>query len=96
MQAQLEERRGLDRRIKDLEIRLSGALSSKSLSDEEHARRVKVSHLCRHFCCQENTHAQASVCRHDKGNADYAFGVQISGNSSSFWTLDYLIKDSQG
>ena len=43
MQAQLDERRGLDRRIKDLEIRLSGALSSKSLSDEEHARHVKVS-----------------------------------------------------
>ena len=42
MQAQLEERRGLDRRIKDLEIRLSGALSSKCLSDEEHARHVKV------------------------------------------------------
>ena len=46
VQTQLEERRGLDRRIKDLEIRLSGALSSKSLSNEEHARRVQVSHLC--------------------------------------------------
>ena len=46
MQTQLEERRGLDRRIKDLEIRLSGALSSKSLSDEEHVRKVKVRHLC--------------------------------------------------
>ena len=39
----MEERRGLDRRIKDLEIRLSGALSSNSLSDEEHAHRVQVS-----------------------------------------------------
>ena len=46
MQTQLEERRGLDRRIKDLEIRLSGALSAKYLGDEEHARRVKVRHLC--------------------------------------------------
>jgi len=43
MQAQLDERRGLDRHIKNLEIRLSGALSSKSLSDEEYARQVKVS-----------------------------------------------------
>ena len=42
LQVQVEERRGLDRRIKDLEIRLSGALSSKALSDEEHALRVKV------------------------------------------------------
>ena len=46
MQTQLEERRGLDRRMKDLEIRLSGALSAKYLGDEEHARRVKVRHLC--------------------------------------------------
>ena len=52
MQTQLEERRGLDRRIKDLEIRLSGALSSKSLGDEEHARRVKVSYLCDAAWCQ--------------------------------------------
>ena len=57
MQAQLEERRGLDRRIKDLEIRLSGALSSKSLSDEEHARRVKVSHLYRSACHLKSPHA---------------------------------------
>lgn len=42
MQAQSEERRSLDRRIKDLEIRLSGALSSKSLADQEHAQRIKV------------------------------------------------------
>lgn len=42
LQVQVEERRGLDRRIKDLEIRLSGALSSKALSDEEHVQRVKV------------------------------------------------------
>ena len=42
LQVQVEERRGLDRRIKNLEIRLSGALSSKALSDEEHAQRVKV------------------------------------------------------
>ena len=42
LQVHSEERRGLDRRIKDLEIRLSGALSSKSLSDEEHAQRAQV------------------------------------------------------
>lgn len=42
LQVQVEERRGLDRHIKDLEIRLSGALSSKALKDEEHAQRVKV------------------------------------------------------
>ena len=42
LQVHSEERRGLDRRIKDLEIRLSSALSSKSLSDEEHAQRAQV------------------------------------------------------
>ena len=38
LQVHSEERRGLDR----LEIRRSGALSSKSLSDEKHAQRVQV------------------------------------------------------
>ncbi len=42
---QVEERRGLDRRIKDLEIRLSGALSSKALNEEEHAHRIEVPSL---------------------------------------------------
>ena len=42
LQVHSEERRGLDRRLKDLEIRLSGALSSKSLSDEEHTQRAQV------------------------------------------------------
>ena len=55
LQVHSEERRGLDRRIKDLEIRLSGALSSKSLSDEEHAQRAQV--------CPAASHARWLVCR---------------------------------
>ena len=42
VQAQADERRGLDRRIKDLEVRLSSVLSAKALDDEEHAARLKV------------------------------------------------------
>jgi hypothetical protein len=53
VQGQAEERRGLDRRIKDLEVRLSAVLSAKARDDEEHAARVKVrtrAHPCMHAC----------------------------------------------
>jgi len=46
IQAHGEEKRGYDRRIKDLEMRLNSVLSAKSRDDEEHASRVKV---CTHF-----------------------------------------------
>jgi hypothetical protein len=38
----MDERRGLDRRLKDLEVRLGSALSAKALDAEEHAARVRV------------------------------------------------------
>ena len=41
-QVQTDERRGLDRRMKDLEVRLGSVLSAKALDNEEHAARIKV------------------------------------------------------
>lgn len=43
LQVQGEERKGYDRRMKDLELRLTSILSAKARDDEEHASRVKVS-----------------------------------------------------
>ncbi|EIE18547.1 hypothetical protein COCSUDRAFT_49250 [Coccomyxa subellipsoidea C-169] len=42
LKVQGEERKGHDRRIKDLELRLTSILSAKARDDEEHASRVKV------------------------------------------------------
>lgn len=42
VQAQGEERKGYERRIKDLEMRLNSVMSAKARDDEEHASRVKV------------------------------------------------------
>ena len=41
-QVQGEDRKSYDRRIKDLELRLTSILSAKARDDEEHASRVKV------------------------------------------------------
>lgn len=42
VQAQGEERKGYERRIKDLEMRLNSVMSAKARDDEEHASQLKV------------------------------------------------------
>ena len=63
LQGQAEERRGLNRRLKDLEVRLSSLMSGKALEDEEHAARLKASLLRLTACGSRRTHALAACTR---------------------------------
>ncbi|CAK0785940.1 hypothetical protein CVIRNUC_009153 [Coccomyxa viridis] len=76
-----EERRGLDRRIKDLEIRLSGALSSKSLSDEEHAQRAQELQQQAASASKAQHAAEADLARVKSKGADIQRKVEAASLS---------------